>query len=52
MFEGNNVASEGDLWKKYRKIAAPAFIDRNNRLVQDETVRIVLDLFDNVWMNK
>ncbi|KAL0062629.1 hypothetical protein AAF712_010466 [Marasmius tenuissimus] len=52
MFGNNIVASEGELWKKYRKIASPAFNDRNNKLVWDETVRIVLDLFDNVWMNK
>ncbi|KAK1230974.1 hypothetical protein PQX77_005906, partial [Marasmius sp. AFHP31] len=52
MFGNNIVASEGELWKKYRKIASPAFNDRNNKLVWDETVRIVLDLFDSVWMNK
>ncbi|KAJ8086003.1 hypothetical protein PM082_004822 [Marasmius tenuissimus] len=52
MFGGNIIASEGELWKKYRKIAAPAFNDRNNKLVWDETVRIVLDLFDSVWMNR
>jgi hypothetical protein len=59
------VASEGEQWKKYRKIAAPAFsevspvrrssskseycLQRNNKLVWDETTRIVVDLFDNVW---
>ncbi|KAK1218093.1 hypothetical protein PQX77_019252 [Marasmius sp. AFHP31] len=52
VFGSNIVASEGELWKKYRKIVSPAFNDRNNKLVWDETVRIVLDLFDNVWMNK
>ncbi|KAJ3984113.1 cytochrome P450 [Lentinula detonsa] len=48
-FGDNIVASEGDDWKRYRKIAAPAFSDRNNKLIWDETVRIILDLFDNVW---
>ncbi|ESK89420.1 cytochrome p450 [Moniliophthora roreri MCA 2997] len=50
LFFGKNIiASEGELWKKYRKIASPAFSDRNNKLVWDETVRIMLDLFKNVW---
>jgi hypothetical protein len=59
------VASEGGEWKKYRKIVAPAFSEvcpehhsspnpeyrrqRNNKLVWDETIRIMMDLFDNVW---
>ena len=59
------MASEGEQWKKYRKIAAPAFsevspdprssskseyrLQRNNKLVWDETTRIMMDLFDNVW---
>ena len=59
------MASEGEEWKKVRKIAAPAFSEvsiiqtssprsecdhqRNNKLVWDETVRIMEDLFDNVW---
>jgi hypothetical protein len=66
-FGANIVASEGDEWKKVRKITAPAFSDvrypsdvtcilslifaiqRNNRLVWDETSLIMLDLFNNVW---
>jgi hypothetical protein len=64
----NIVASEGDEWKKYRKIAAPTFSEvgskpclsprseqycqRNNKLVWDETTRIMMDLFDNVWGDK
>ncbi|KAJ3846377.1 cytochrome P450, partial [Lentinula lateritia] len=48
-FGDNIVASEGEDWKRYRKIAAPAFSDRNNKLIWDETIRIILDLFDNVW---
>jgi hypothetical protein len=59
------VASEGEEWKKYRKIAAPAFSEvcrercsspdpeylrqKNTRLVWDETIRIMMDLFENVW---
>ncbi|KAI9438702.1 cytochrome P450 [Lactarius indigo] len=49
VFGGNIVASEGEEWKRYRTITAPAFSERNTRLVWDETSRIVLDLFDNVW---
>lgn len=51
-FGYNIVASEGEDWKRYRKITAPAFSDRNNRLVWDETVSIMNDLFDNAWENK
>ena len=63
------MASEGEEWKKYRKIVAPAFSEvcperhsfppkpehhcqRNNKLVWDETIRIMMDMFDNVWGNK
>jgi cytochrome P450 len=64
VFRANIVASEGEEWKKYRKIAAPAFSEvrsdsrepfvpnaeqgfqKNNKLVWDENIRIVMDLFD------
>jgi cytochrome P450 len=65
IFGSNIIASEGEEWKKIRKIAAPAFSavnirrislplsecdhQRNNKLVWDETIRIMEDLFDNVW---
>ncbi|CAL1699322.1 unnamed protein product [Somion occarium] len=53
LFFGHNiVASEREEWKKYRKISAPAFTEPNNKLVWEETVRVVTDLFDNVWGNK
>ncbi|EIN08462.1 cytochrome P450 [Punctularia strigosozonata HHB-11173 SS5] len=51
-FGKNIVASEFDDWKRYRKVAAPSFSERNNKLVWDETVRIMLDMFDNVWKDK
>ncbi|KAF9450841.1 cytochrome P450 [Macrolepiota fuliginosa MF-IS2] len=51
-FGFNIVASEGEIWKKYRKITAPAFSDRNNKLVWDETIGIMNDLFNNVWGSK
>ncbi|PPQ65685.1 hypothetical protein CVT26_000317 [Gymnopilus dilepis] len=49
-FYGHNiVASEGEEWKKYRKISAPAFSDRNNKMVWDATVEIMRGLFSDVW---
>jgi cytochrome P450 len=52
VFGSNIVASEGEEWKRYRTIAAPAFSERNTRLVWDETIRIMFDLFDNVWRDR
>jgi len=52
VFGPNIVASVGEEWKKYRKITAPAFSERNNKLVWDETIQIMNDLFDNVWGDK
>ncbi|KAK7033939.1 hypothetical protein VNI00_012566 [Paramarasmius palmivorus] len=48
-FGRNIIASEGEEWKKYRRIVAPAFSDRNSKLVWTETVDIMNDLFKNVW---
>ncbi|THG95398.1 hypothetical protein EW026_g6249 [Hermanssonia centrifuga] len=36
-FGRNIVASEGEEWKRYRKVTAPAFSEPNNKLVWDET---------------
>ena len=66
------MACEGEEWKKYRKICAPAFSDvridvrfstgslidnfyfcqRNNKLVWDETIKIMNGLFNEVWAGK
>ncbi|KAG1736097.1 cytochrome P450 [Suillus paluster] len=51
-FGRNIVASEGDEWKRYRKIVAPAFSERNNRLVLETTMQIMVDLFDTVWAGR
>ncbi|KAI0350827.1 cytochrome P450 [Trametes cingulata] len=51
-FGGNILVTEGEEWKRQRKVAAPAFGERNNRLVWDETIRIIDDMFQNVWENK
>ncbi|KAJ3484838.1 hypothetical protein NLI96_g5368 [Meripilus lineatus] len=53
LFFGDNiVASEHDEWKRYRKISAPAFTEPNNKLVWDETILVINDLFENVWGNQ
>ncbi|KAK0188569.1 cytochrome P450 [Armillaria mellea] len=52
IFGPNIVASEGDTWKKYRKISAPAFSDKNNRLVWEESMNITKDLINTVWKDK
>ncbi|KAF7760802.1 hypothetical protein Agabi119p4_10211 [Agaricus bisporus var. burnettii] len=51
-FGPNILASEGEIWKRYRKISAPSFSERNNRLVWDEAVSIMKDLFNSGWENK
>ncbi|KAL1946308.1 hypothetical protein VTO73DRAFT_15435 [Trametes versicolor] len=51
-FGTNILVTEGEEWKRQRKIAAPAFSERNNKLVWDESFRIVDDMFKNVWQNK
>ncbi|KAI0760164.1 cytochrome P450 [Fomes fomentarius] len=51
-FGSNILVTEGDEWKRQRKIAAPAFSEKNNRLVWDETINILQDMFKNVWGDK
>ncbi|OJT02991.1 Cytochrome P450 4A4 [Trametes pubescens] len=51
-FGTNIVVTEGAEWKRQRKIAAPAFSERNNKLVWDETFRIVDEMFQDVWGDK
>ncbi|KAJ7917508.1 cytochrome P450 [Mycena leptocephala] len=41
----------GDEWKRYRKVSAPAFSEKNNKLVWDETVKIMVDMFNTRWNN-
>ena len=48
LFGGNIVASEHDEWRKHRKVASPAFNERNSALVFQETTRIVMNLFQ-MW---
>ncbi|KAG2009543.1 614/534 cytochrome P450 [Coprinopsis cinerea AmutBmut pab1-1] len=51
-FGRNILTTEGDEWKRYRKIASPAFSERNNRLVWEETTQVVSQLFSDVWQNQ
>ncbi|KAJ8592967.1 cytochrome P450 [Rhizopogon salebrosus TDB-379] len=51
-FGENIVASEGDQWRRYHKVVARAFSERNNRFVWDATTQIMLELFDTVWTGK
>ena len=48
LFGGNIVTTEHDEWRKHRKVASPAFSERNSALVFQETTRIVLNLFQ-MW---
>ncbi|KZV87709.1 cytochrome P450 [Exidia glandulosa HHB12029] len=53
LFGPNIVATEGEQWKKHRKPVAPAFSERNNKLVWDEATSIVLNMFQSRdWKGK
>ncbi|KAI0066645.1 cytochrome P450 [Artomyces pyxidatus] len=49
LFGENIVEADGEQWKRYRKLAAPAFSEKNNTLVWNEAVQIMNDLFNDVW---
>ncbi|KAF8607080.1 cytochrome P450 [Ceratobasidium sp. AG-I] len=47
---GNNIlVVEGDEWKRQRRICAPAFSDRNNRLVWTTTTELVDNMLES-WV--
>ncbi|CAE6394596.1 unnamed protein product, partial [Rhizoctonia solani] len=50
-FGSNLLVVEGDEWKRQRRIAAPAFSDKNNRLVWDTTKQLVEQMIDT-WKSK
>ncbi|KAF8801152.1 cytochrome P450 [Phlegmacium glaucopus] len=52
LYGPNIVASEDEEWKKYRKISAPAFSERNNKLVWEETVTVMQSLFNDLWKDQ
>ncbi|KAF9049306.1 cytochrome P450 [Hymenopellis radicata] len=48
-FGPNILAAEGLLWKRYKKICAPAFSERNMKMVWDESLRTMNEFFDHIW---
>ncbi|KAG8778192.1 hypothetical protein FRC15_010927 [Serendipita sp. 397] len=48
LYGTNVVASEHEEWKLHRRVTAPSFSERNNRLVFEEGSRLVSELFD-LW---
>ncbi|KDQ10983.1 hypothetical protein BOTBODRAFT_136260 [Botryobasidium botryosum FD-172 SS1] len=50
---GPNIvaAADGSDWKKHRKVSAPAFSERNNKLVWNETAEILSEIFTE-WGDK
>ncbi|KAF9643013.1 cytochrome P450 [Thelephora ganbajun] len=50
---GNNiVTTEFDEWKRYRRIAAPAFSEKNNKLAFEESVKAITSLYEGGWCGK
>ncbi|KAJ8092148.1 hypothetical protein PM082_023972 [Marasmius tenuissimus] len=49
LYGRNIITAEGDEWKKIKKIAAPSFSERNNRMVWDESVLMMTQFFDEIW---
>ena len=45
IFGSNILATEGEEWRRHRKIVARCFGETNHRLVWEETIGIVSDLF-------
>ncbi|KAJ3053297.1 hypothetical protein HK102_011729, partial [Quaeritorhiza haematococci] len=48
VFGPNIVTTDGEDWRRFRRIAAPQFSEKNNKLVHDETVHTMHDLF-RLW---
>ncbi|GJJ15066.1 hypothetical protein Clacol_009341 [Clathrus columnatus] len=46
-FGTNLLTTEGEEWKRQRKLASPAFSEKNKQLVWDETIHVIQDMFDN-----
>ncbi|VDB94063.1 unnamed protein product [Peniophora sp. CBMAI 1063] len=49
VFGENIVSSEGETWKRHRRIMAPAFSEKQYQLVWKETAIIMDELIDRVW---
>ncbi|KAF8494795.1 cytochrome P450 [Gautieria morchelliformis] len=46
-FGKNVIVTEHEEWKRHRKVTAPAFSERNNKLVWDEAVQATVGMFDS-----
>ncbi|KZV81717.1 cytochrome P450 [Exidia glandulosa HHB12029] len=42
----NVVVTEGDTWKRHRKICAPSFSEQNNKLVWEESIRVTSEALE------
>ncbi|KAH8119953.1 cytochrome P450 [Phellopilus nigrolimitatus] len=51
-YGGNIVASEKEEWKRHRRVAQPAFSEKNNKLVWDESSRIVSEMIETWGPNQ
>lgn len=47
-FGSNLFAANGDEWRRQRKIVAPSFNEKNNKLIWNESIRLSFEIFD-VW---
>ena len=47
-FGPNLVSSEHEEWRKHRRIAGPSFSEKNNRLVWESSIEVILGYF-NKW---
>eukprot|EP00158_Paraphelidium_tribonemae_P007389 Partr_v1_DN28228_c2_g1_i2_m75690 putative cytochrome P450 len=47
-FGCNIISTDGDDWKRHRKVAAPSFSERNNRLVHEQTLRLCTQMM-SAW---
>lgn len=48
-FGRNVLSTEGDEWRRHRKVVQTSFNERNNKLVWRTTQELVLELMENVW---
>jgi len=46
------VVTDFDEWKRHRKIVAPAFSEKNNKLAFEESLRIITSLYEGDWSGK
>ena len=47
-FGPNIVSSEREDWRKHRRIAGPSFSEKNNHLVWESSIEVILGYF-NKW---